>query len=148
VPSARRSRVIPAAPEDLWRTVGDPHHLPRWWPRVERVESVDGTGFTELLRSDKGATVRADFRLLERREPSLIRWSQDVEGTPFERVLRGAETTIALAPADGGTIVELRLVQRLTGVARLGGFMVRGATGKQLSDALAQLNRLHGGEEE
>ncbi len=42
VPSARRSRTIAARAEQLWELIGDPHHLPRWWPRVERVEDVEG----------------------------------------------------------------------------------------------------------
>ena len=45
----RRSRVVAASPDEIWATVGDPYHLPRWWPRVERVELVRGDGFTQLL---------------------------------------------------------------------------------------------------
>ena len=144
MPVTRRSRTVPAAPAVVWRTVGDPRHLPRWWPRVERVESADGRGFTEVLRSDKGALVRADFRLLERREPELVRWAQEVEGTPFERLLASSETRVVLAADGGGTRVELRLAQKLRGVARLGGFLVGRAARRQLDDALEGLQRLHG----
>ena len=56
----RRSRVVAAAPDEVWATIGDPYHLPRWWPRVERVELVQGDGFTQLLRTDKGRAIRAD----------------------------------------------------------------------------------------
>ena len=143
MPVVRRSRVVPAAPAEVWRTVGDPHHLPRWWPRVERVEAADARGFTELLRSSKGAGVRADFRIEERREPELLRWSQDIEGTPFERMMRAAQTTVALAPADGGTRVELGLDMKLAGMARLGGLQVRRALAKQLDEALDALVGLH-----
>jgi uncharacterized protein YndB with AHSA1/START domain len=145
VPATRRSRVVPAARDDVWRTVGDPRHLPRWWPRVERVEGVHGDGFTELLRSDKGATVRADFTVLLRRAPEQMRWRQEIEGTPFERLLAASETTVSLSDAEGGTKVELRLDQQLRGVARLGGFMVRRAARRQLDDALRGLDALHGG---
>ena len=34
MPTARRSRTIAAPAEELWEVIGDPHHLPRWWPRV------------------------------------------------------------------------------------------------------------------
>ena len=48
MPTARRSRTVPAPPERVWEIVGDPHHLPRWWPRVQRVESVTDEHFTEV----------------------------------------------------------------------------------------------------
>jgi uncharacterized protein YndB with AHSA1/START domain len=133
-------------PEQVWRTVGDPRHLPRWWPRVQRVESVEGDRFTEVLATDKGRTVRADFRVVESTAPSVRRWSQDVEGSPFERLLRSADTEVRLAP-DGaaGTRVTLTIDQRLRGVGALGGFLVRRATRRQANDALAALDRLHGG---
>jgi uncharacterized protein YndB with AHSA1/START domain len=128
----------------VWQTVADPHRLPRWWPRVQRVEGVDGRGFTEVLRSDKGAVVRADFRITARHKPGLVVWSQDVAGTPFARLLRAAETRVRLTPAgDGSTEVELRLEQKLQGVSRLGGFLVRRAARRQLDAALAALVALH-----
>ncbi|WP_205698387.1 SRPBCC family protein [Conexibacter sp. SYSU D00693] len=145
MPKARRSVVVAADVDRVWRTVGDPHHLARWWPRVARVEGVDDTGFTEVLRSDKGATVRADFALLEREAPTRIAWRQHTEGTPFERVLAESRTSVALEAAEGGgTRVELALEQRLRGFSRFGGFMVRAAARKQLDDALAGLTRIHG----
>ncbi len=42
----------------------DPHHLPRWWPRVTRVEDVEDGAFTEVMRTRKGKFVRADFNLV------------------------------------------------------------------------------------
>jgi uncharacterized protein YndB with AHSA1/START domain len=145
MPVTRRSRTVPAAPADVWQTAGDPHHLARWWPRVSRVEAVHADGFTEVLRSDRGATVRADFTVEERRAPELVRWRQEVDGTPFERMLASSVTTVELAPTDGGTSVSLRLEQRLRGLARFGGFLVRRAARRQLDDALEALDRLHGG---
>jgi uncharacterized protein YndB with AHSA1/START domain len=143
VPTTRRSRTVAAPPQAVWATVGDPHHLPRWWPRVSRVERVDAHGFTEVLTTDRGRAVRADFRLKERRAPELCRWSQDVDGTPFERILSASETEVRLAPAAGGTRVTLQLRQRLRGTARLGGFLVRRAARRQLAEALDALGRLY-----
>jgi uncharacterized protein YndB with AHSA1/START domain len=138
MPTTRRSRRLTAAPEDVWRVVGDPYHLPRWWPRVERVEAVAGDRFTELLRSARsGRGIRADFRVLERRRERLLRFEQELADSPFERVLTAAETEIALEPADaGGTRVQITLHQRLRGLSRLGGFLVRRATGRILDEAL------------
>jgi len=137
---------MPASPEAVWRTIADPHHLPRWWPRVQRVEGVAGERFTEVLGTDKGRSVRADFSVLESRAPEVRRWRQDVDGTPFERLLRSAETEVRLAPDDtGGTRVTLTLRQRLRGVGVLGGFMVGRANRRVADEALAALARLHGG---
>jgi uncharacterized protein YndB with AHSA1/START domain len=136
MPTTRRSRRIAAPPADVWRVVGDPYHLPRWWPKVERVEAVAGERFTELLRAKSGRTVRADFRVDEKRKERLLRFSQEVVGTPFERVLAAAETTIELTPAGDGTEVALVAHQRMRGLSRLGGFLVRRATRRILDEAL------------
>jgi len=34
VPTVRRGRRLRANPDEIWAIVGDPYHLPRWWPRV------------------------------------------------------------------------------------------------------------------
>jgi uncharacterized protein YndB with AHSA1/START domain len=145
VPRVRRSRTIAASPEQVWRTVVDPRHLPRWWPRVQRVESVTEERFTEVLATDKGRAVRADFHVVESTAPEVRRWSQDVEGSPFERLLRSAETEVRLAPdGAGGTRVTVTINQRLRGIGALGSFLVRRATRTQADDALDGLEQLHG----
>ena len=109
------------------------------------LEAVDADRFTEVLGTDKGRSVRADFRVLESRAPEVRAWSQEVEGSPFERVVRSAETDVRLAPDDaGGTRVTLTIRQRMRGVGALGGFLVRRATRKQADEALDGLARLHG----
>jgi uncharacterized protein YndB with AHSA1/START domain len=140
-----RSRVVAAPPEDVWATVGDPYHMPRWWPRVERVELVRGDGFTQLLRTDKGRAIRADFRVTQSRRPELRRWRQEVAGTPFEGILEWSETEIRLERAgDAGTRVTLEQEQKLRGLARFGGFMARRAARRSLDSALDGLEALHG----
>jgi uncharacterized protein YndB with AHSA1/START domain len=98
--TARASRTIHASPDDLWRVVSDPYHLPRWWPRVERVEDVGDGAFTEVMRTRAGKTVRADFDLL-RADPAsrLVLWQQRLEGTPFAGVLSQSETELRIEPA-------------------------------------------------
>jgi uncharacterized protein YndB with AHSA1/START domain len=166
VPTARASRTISASPEDLWALIGDPHHLPRWWPRVTRVEDVEGGAFTEVFSTRKGRLVRADFNLILKDDRErILRWAQRVQGTPFERVLRAAETEVRLAPAppsegqdgmpegagDGApgrvpaTEVTIELHQVLGGVfARLGSFMVRRAAAETIDEALDGLARISG----
>src|ERR1700722_12701051 len=108
MPTARCTRAIHASPRELWEVLGDPHHLPRWWPRVSRVEAVEGDAFTEVLKGSSGKIVRADFKLLAREDLHRIVWSQQVEDTPFARVLKSAETEITLAGmSEGGERAEL-----------------------------------------
>jgi uncharacterized protein YndB with AHSA1/START domain len=147
MPSVRRSRTIAAPLQALWEVVVDPHHLPRWWPRVERVEDVDGDAFTELMRTAKGKAVRADFRLVRADEHEHeLTWEQQLEGTPFARVLSSSETHVALTPdAAGRTTVTIELRQGLSGFfPRFGGFMVRRAAAATLEEALDGLERIGG----
>ncbi len=144
--------------QELWEVIGDPHHLPRWWPRVARVEDVEEDAFTEVMRTSKGKLVRADFELVARDEEAhVLRWAQRVQGTPFERVLAAAETEVRLAqePGDPGTTevtIELRQVlrgvmganMRIAPPARFGGFLVRRAAAATLEEALNGLERISG----
>ncbi|MCW2990617.1 MAG: Polyketide cyclase/dehydrase [Solirubrobacterales bacterium] len=137
MPTVARSREVAATPDAVWQLVGDPYHLPRWWPRVSRVEAVAGGRFTEVLGGTKsGRAVRADFRVDEKRKNERLRFSQELEGSPFERVLKSSETEIALAPSGAGTRVAITTRQKLRGLSRLGGFLVKRATRKVLDEAL------------
>jgi len=140
MPATRRSRTLPADREAVWAVVGDPYQLPRWWPKVERVERVSGGRFTEVLRTERGRPVRADFRIVELGEPEVIAWEQELAGTPFERVLRSASVRVDLRVEPGGaaaaTVVDLTLSQSLRGASRFGGVLVRRASGKVLGEAL------------
>jgi uncharacterized protein YndB with AHSA1/START domain len=134
-----RSRAIAAPVEDVWAAVADPRRLPRWWPRVERVEGVGETGWTSVLRSPRGRAVRADYRV-EAAEPGVrFAWAQKLEGTPFEPLLAESRCEARLAPAEGGTEVTLEARQRPRRWGRLGGFMLRRALRAQLDEALAGL---------
>ena len=138
----RRHAVLPATPAAVWDVVGDPGQLARWWPRVERVESVDAAGFTEVFRTQKGRTVRADYRIAALEEELELRVVQQLEGTPFAHVLAASSRRALLEAADGGTRVVLEVEQTPQGMARLGGVMLRRAGRRQLDDALAALAAL------
>jgi uncharacterized protein YndB with AHSA1/START domain len=142
MPTTRRSRVLPAAPDELWKIVGDPFHLPRWWPRVQRVEGYDGERFTQVLSTAKGKSVRADYDVVDVDERARIVWRQEVEDTPFARILKASQTEVRLEPGDRGTKVTLTLSQELKGSARFGSFMMRGATRTTLEEALDGLQAL------
>lgn len=143
MPTTRVSRTLPAAPDDVWSLLADPWHQTRWWPRVRRMEAVEGDRFTQVLGTTSGRGVRADFVVRERSEGRLLRWEQELEGTPFERLLVEAMTLIELAPAEGGaaTVVSIELRQRLRGWSRLVPFLFRGAARRQLGEALAGLEQ-------
>jgi uncharacterized protein YndB with AHSA1/START domain len=157
------SRTIAAPADELWLLVRDPHHLPRWWPRVTRVEDVEGDAFTEVMRTTKGRLIRADFKLVQSDDlKRALLWSQRVEGTPFGRLLKSAETEVRLTPLDAGTAatpapdgsrggsgaateVTIELRQSLTGFfPRFGGFMVRRAAAATIEEALDGLERISG----
>jgi uncharacterized protein YndB with AHSA1/START domain len=136
-----RSRTVPAPVEDVWRVIGDPHHLPRWWPLTERVESVGADGWTSVLRSSRGKVVRADYRVALDEPLRRRAWTLDVVGSPFERLLREHRTEVVVeGSGPGSTAVTLSEEQRARGTARLGGFLVRRATRARLDAALAALD--------
>jgi uncharacterized protein YndB with AHSA1/START domain len=146
MPTARRSRTIAAPAEELWDVISDPHHLPRWWPRVTRVEDVEDSAFTEVMRTRKGKLVRADFRVAtcDEAERTLV-WEQLLAGTPFARVLRSAETEVRLqAGSAQATEVTIELRQVLNGVSRFGGYMMRRAARSTVDEALDGLERIGG----
>ncbi len=147
MPTARRSRTIAASLDELWEVISDPHHLPRWWPRVNRVEDVEHDAFTEVMKTAKGKLVRADFRLRDSDPAShSLAWEQQLEGTPFARVLRSASTYVRLEPAgEGSTSVTIELRQTLTGFfPRFGGLMVKRAAAATIDEALNGLERISG----
>jgi uncharacterized protein YndB with AHSA1/START domain len=136
---ARRERTVAAAPEAVWALVGDPHALPRWWPRTERVENVRDDAWTTVMRSDRGRVVRADWRLEEAEPPLRRAWSQAIEGTPFEKVISERRVEVRIAAAEGGTAVTLELRQRSRKLGRLGDLVLRAPAGRELDAALARL---------
>jgi uncharacterized protein YndB with AHSA1/START domain len=126
----------------VWEIVSDPYHLPRWWPRVARVEGVEPGAFTEVLKTEKGKSVRADYHVTEYRAPERCRWTQQVIGTPFEGLFAAAHTEIRLAPdGEDRTRVTIELGHKLRGFARFGAFMFRRPVRRQIDSALESLAR-------
>jgi len=141
----RRERVVSGSPDDVWRIVSDPARLTAWWPGVSRVEDASRQAWTTVLVSPKGKSVRADYSLVHAREPELLRWKQEVEESPFERLLSSASTEIALErEGSGATRVRLTLAQRPRGWARFSPFQLRAAARRQAEEALEGLAELLG----
>jgi uncharacterized protein YndB with AHSA1/START domain len=143
----RRERVVSAVPAEVWRVLSDPSRLAAWWPGVSRVEEASREAWTTVLMSPKGKVVRADYTLVAADEPERLRWRQEVEESPFERLLASSSTEIELEPdAGGGTLVRVTLDQRPRGWARFSPFQLRAAARKQAEGALEGLADLLGDE--
>jgi uncharacterized protein YndB with AHSA1/START domain len=145
MPKVSRKRLVAAPVERVWGLVSDPHSLPRWWPKTTRVEDVreesGKTEWTSVFGTEKGNAVRADYRCTASEEPRRYGWEQEIEGSPFERVLKSAAVGIELVPDDGGTVVTVTANETLRGMSRLGSPMMRGAAGDRLEDALDGIER-------
>lgn len=150
MPRVSRSRELAAPPEEVWRLVSDPHHLPRWWPRTTRVEDVEATPqiartrFTQVLETGRGKPVRADFRVTAATSPRRLVFEQELEGTPFDRFMRSYSLEVGLAERGSGTSVTLTTEQKMRGMSRFGGLMVRSAARRTLSSALDGLEEALG----
>ncbi|HXR61458.1 MAG TPA: SRPBCC family protein [Solirubrobacterales bacterium] len=142
-----RTRKVEAPVAEVWKLVSDPYNLPRWWPRTQRVENVDRkeggrrTQWTKVLQTASGRGVRADFRCVSSAERERYVWEQQLEGTPFERHLKGLRVEIGLRERDGRTEVSLSEEQTLKGMSKLGGPLMRRARNEVLDEALDGLER-------
>jgi uncharacterized protein YndB with AHSA1/START domain len=131
-----RSRVLATTRERIWDVVGDPWHEPRWWPRVQRVEGVTRRGWTSVMVSDRGRTVRADWSVEASERPARRRWRQELAGSPFERIFTAYAVEVALQRVEGGTEVRLRVDQQPRGMGRVLPWTLRRAMRRQLDTAL------------
>ena len=147
MPRVSRTRVIAAPRERVWELVSDPHHLPRWWPRAVRVEDVRQvqggrrSRWTTVLETRRGRGVRADYRCTGATAGERYVWEQEIEGTPFEKILRQASLEIELDGRDRETAVTFASRERLRGFSRLGSPMMRRATRRRLDEALDGVER-------
>ncbi len=147
MPRVSRSQLIGADLDHVWDLVSDPHSLPRWWPRIVRVEDVRGAGggrahWTAVLETERGTPVRADYRCTGSTAKQRYQWEQQIAGSPFERVLRAARLEIGLHDEGDATKVTLTSEESLRGISRLGAVMMRGAARTRLDEALAAIERV------
>ncbi len=146
MPRVSRSRVVAVDRARVWKLVSDPHSLPRWWPRTTRVEDVRDPGgkrahWTTVLETEKGKGVRADFHCTGSTNGERYAWEQEVEGTPFERILKASSLEIGLRSDSSGTKVTLTAEEALRGLSKLGSTMMRGAARRRLDEALEGIER-------
>jgi uncharacterized protein YndB with AHSA1/START domain len=132
MPRVTRRRTVEAPIADVWKVVSDPYALPRWWPRVSRVEDVDArpggrrSQWTKVLETQHGRGVRADYRCVSSAEPERYVWEQQLENSPFAKHLKDSRVDVELHTAGAGeTRVVLTSSQTMRGMSRLGGWMMR-----------------------
>jgi uncharacterized protein YndB with AHSA1/START domain len=143
MPTVTRRRRVGAPLDEVWRVVSDPERLPAWWPGVTRVEEASPEAWTTVLTSSRGKAVRADFTRVESEPPRRLAWRQEVEESPFERILSESLTSLELTPEDGdSTTVELTVRHRPRGFARFGFLQLRLAAQRQVEGALEGLGSI------
>jgi uncharacterized protein YndB with AHSA1/START domain len=132
MPRVTRRRTVEAPVPEVWKLVSDPYALPRWWPRVSRVEDVDArqggrrSQWTKVLETQHGRGVRADYRCVSSAEPERYVWEQQLENSPFAKHLKESTVEIGLHAAGAGeTRVVMTSVQTMRGMSRLGGWLMR-----------------------
>jgi uncharacterized protein YndB with AHSA1/START domain len=145
VPTVSRKKVVPAGPDRVYDVVSDPRRLKEWWPRVTRVEDVDGkagtarTRWTSVMSADSGRKLRMDYTCTGATRPERYEWEHELEGTPFADHMLRQWTEIRLSPAGEGTEVNLTANHTLRGSARLAGFMMKRTQREMLDRALESL---------
>jgi uncharacterized protein YndB with AHSA1/START domain len=132
MPRVTRRRTVEAPVPEVWKLVSDPYALPRWWPRVSRVEDVDArpggrrSQWTKVLETQHGRGVRADYRCVSSAEPERYVWEQQLEGSPFAKHIKDSRVEIELRAAEAGeTRVVMSSSQTMRGMSRLGGWLMR-----------------------
>jgi uncharacterized protein YndB with AHSA1/START domain len=143
----RQETVVTATPEEVWGLVSDPARLPQWWPGVTRVEEASADAWTTVLSSRKGKSLRIDYSRVEADPERRVVWRQEVEESPFERILASATTEIALAEDADGTRVTVSLDQRPRGWARFAPLQFRAAGRRQVQGAVEGLDAVFGSAE-
>ena len=89
----------------------------------------------------RGRAVRADWRLEESEAPTRRAWAQEIDGTPFAKVLRERRVEARIEPAGEGTRVTLELRQRGRADGALRPLHAAAGGAKELDGALDGLAR-------
>jgi uncharacterized protein YndB with AHSA1/START domain len=98
------SRLIRAAPEDVFRAWTDPERMPRWFGTKKQIVNPKVDGLFYLAMEHQGRLWPHYGRYLRLEKPRVIEFTWMSEGT------EGRETvvTIELAARDGGTQLTLK----------------------------------------
>jgi alkyldihydroxyacetonephosphate synthase len=153
VPTTKHTRTIAAPAGEVWELIGDPHHLPRWWPRVARVElrALLGGGGVREDRAERVAHAAG------RSYPDLVRLrAGEPEGAPdavlyptrpeqLPAILKlCVRHSIAVVPFGGGTSVVGGLAPLRGGHAAVLALDLRGTPGSSCRESIFGIVRVGG----
>ena len=133
MPKIKRTRVVDVSPESVYDVISDPRRLEDWWPRVDRVENVDG---------GPGRRLRLDYRCTAASRPKRYVWEHELEGTMFEEHMKSQTTEILLEPEGQGTEITVISINELRGSARIAGFSMKKSQRELIDTALDSLQEV------
>jgi uncharacterized protein YndB with AHSA1/START domain len=145
MPSVTRKALVHGAPDEVFDLVSDPGRMNAWWPRVIRVEDVEGragaarTRWTNVLAADSGRKLRLDYRSTASTRPERFVWEHELEGTPFAEHMLAQQTEILIRPHPEGSEVRITSTHTLKGTAKLAGFAMKKSQRQMLDRALEGL---------
>lgn len=102
--------VIPAERERLWELLMDVPRVARCVPGVESVEAVEGSAYRGSLKVQVGPIRLALQGTMTIEEQDREAWRARMRAEANDRRLGGgirARMTLALAPAEGGTRLQI-----------------------------------------
>ncbi len=97
------SRLIRAAPEDVFRAWTDPERMQRWFGTTKQIVNPKVDGLYYLAMEHQGRTWPHYGRYLRLEKPGVIEFTWMSEGTQG----RESVVTIELVARDGGTQLTL-----------------------------------------
>ena len=142
--TVERSRLVDAAPTEVWKVLSGFETISSWAPNVEHscflTEETSGVGTTRRVQVGRSALIET---VVEWKEPRTLSYS--LKGLP--PVIRSITNTWRLEPTEDGTKVRLitdidagpRPPQKL--IARIVGRRLGAASDEMLSGLVAHLGR-------
>jgi uncharacterized protein YndB with AHSA1/START domain len=133
VATLRAERELLAPPEDVWRFVAEPFHLPDWWPGLAAVEP-DRRGFAVGARWQLRGAEPTLFRRTQGTTILVVRAVEPVVRFAFHIVGDRLDAELTLTPAaDDHTLARLTVAAP---------FWVLGFRRELPRDALGRLHAL------
>lgn len=122
MPTVVRERVVPAAPQQIWRLIDDPAQMAGWFTFADRMELLDGNGLGRRQRLyGRWGRRRSeiDQRIIAYEPLRTLAWRHEAErldGKPAPRFAAETVFTIELHEQPKGTLVRMTSAQRPAGV--------------------------------
>ena len=145
LPETHRKVELALGADRVFEYLANPANLASWWPRVVRVEAVEGIPgqpgllWTSVVEADSGRRMRLDYELVEAEPGRRLVWEHRLEGTAFGAHLTRQATEVVLRGGEGEVELDLGLSGELRGAAKLAGPSLKSDQKKLLEAALERL---------